>query len=346
MAKAVVYLLFATALIALIVLSPFKPRRHNAHGLHRRLGFTGHVPIFDPLVSKMEWYVEEKGLGDQNITLDTKHDLVIANDVEEAQEYLSEAGTLNITMRLVSIFPLLDLAPEDGFVSYNELKHWIVAQAVERMIHRTQNEMASHDRDGDRAISFREYLPQFSIEDIDRNDMEHGEAGWWKQQFDNADADRNGLLNFNELRDFLFPEDSSNDRIHKWLLTEKMKRMDHDNDGKLNFQEFSDNAYDIFKNYVEFETGGVPTAEDKFAELDVNKNKFIEAEELKPILHYLYPGELTYATYFTSFLIHEADDNKDEKLTLQEMLHHEDIFYNTVYESSNDDGNHDDHDEF
>lgn len=54
------------------------------------------------------------------------------------------------------------------------------------------------------------------------------------------------------------------------------RRMDYDNNGKLNFVEFSKNAYDIFKNYIEFETGGanVPTAEEKFAELDVNKDKY------------------------------------------------------------------------
>jgi hypothetical protein len=43
----------------------------------------------------------------------------------------------------------------------------------------------------------------------------------------------------------------------------------------------------------------------------------------------------------------QSDDNKDGKLTLQEMLNHEDIFYNTVYENSDDDYDDDDgHDEF
>ncbi|KAK9914532.1 hypothetical protein M0R45_038306 [Rubus argutus] len=349
MAKGVVYSLLATALIVLMVYSPSKQRRHNLHGLNRRLGYTGHVPIFDPLVAMMKTYAEEKGLGDQNHPIDLEHDSVIANEVEEAHEYLSEEGKLNITLRLVSLFPLLDHAPKDGFITYNELKHWITAQAKERMDYRTRKELAAHDKNGDGAISFKEYLPQFSIEDIERNEMEHGEAGWWKQQFDNADADKNAFLTFHEFRDFLHREDSTNDQIHKWLLTEKMKRVDYDNDGKLNFVEFSKNAYDVFKNYIEFETGGanVPTAEEKFAELDVNKDKLLEAEELRPILHYLYPGELTYATYFTSYLIYESDDNKDGKLTLQEMLNHEDIFYNTVYENSDDDYDDDDgHDEF
>ena len=52
--------------------------------------------------------------------------------------------------------------------------------------------------------------------------------------------------------------------------------MDYDQDGKLNFMEFSDHAYEIYKNYLEYETGGVqvPSAEEKFAELDLNKDKY------------------------------------------------------------------------
>lgn len=166
MAKGVVYSLLATALIVLMVYSPSKQRLHNLHGLNRRLGYTGHVPIFDPLVAMMERYAEENGLGDQNHPIDLEHDSVIANEVEEAHEYLSEEGKLNITLRLVSLFPLLDHAPKDGFITYNELKHWIIAQAKERMDYRTHKELAAHDKDGDGAISFKEYLPQFSIEDI------------------------------------------------------------------------------------------------------------------------------------------------------------------------------------
>lgn len=52
--------------------------------------------------------------------------------------------------------------------------------------------------------------------------------------------------------------------------------MDQDGDGKLNFAEFLEKTYDILKNYVEFETAGahVPTAEEKFAMLDVNNDKY------------------------------------------------------------------------
>jgi hypothetical protein len=59
--------------------------------------------------------------------------------------------------------------------------------------------------------------------------------------------------------------------------------MDHDGGGKLDFAEFLEHAYGIYKNYVEFETAGVdvPTAEEKFAELDVNKDKYVYPLELR-----------------------------------------------------------------
>jgi hypothetical protein len=47
----------------------------------------------------------------------------------------------------------------------------------------------------------------------------------------------------------------------------------------------------------------------------------------------------------------QADDDEDKKLTLQEMLNHESVFYNTVYaddhveNDDDDDDDDDDHDE-
>ena len=51
--------------------------------------------------------------------------------------------------------------------------------------------------------------------------------------------------------------------------------MDDDHNGKLNFKEFLENAYNIYESYTEFENAAAfaPTAEDKFAELDINKDK-------------------------------------------------------------------------
>ncbi|GAV89096.1 LOW QUALITY PROTEIN: hypothetical protein CFOL_v3_32516, partial [Cephalotus follicularis] len=96
-------------------------------------------------------------------------------------------------------FPLLDKAPKDEVVSFNELEDWNIQQAHHMpILYRTQKEIAARDTDGDGAITFCEYLPQFTMEDIVKNEMEHGEAGWWKEQFVNADVDQNGSPNFDQ----------------------------------------------------------------------------------------------------------------------------------------------------
>ncbi|XP_010038464.2 calumenin-A [Eucalyptus grandis] len=334
MAKAVVYALAATALMAFIIFSPMGQKGRNHLRSNRRLGIILSHPTFDPLVTELERRRE----GEHADREDPPASTGIGSPISR-NEYLTDEGELNTTSRLLFLFPLLDDAPKDGAVSFKELEAWNVGQAHERLAYQTQKELAFFDKDGDGAISFREYLPQFSDEDIERNGSAHGEAGWWKEKFLNADVDQTGTLSFNEFMDFLHPEDSNNTEIWKWLLWQKLKQMDYDGDGKLNLDEFKDHIYDIYKNYVEFDAHGghVPTPEQKFTNLDVNNNKLLEVEEMIPILHYLNPGELSHAKYYTAFLIREADDNKDGKLSLEEMLNHEYMFYASLFEEDEED---------
>ncbi|OMO93536.1 Calcium-binding EF-hand [Corchorus olitorius] len=295
MAKAVVYTLLTTAFIILFVFSPNK--RHGHHGTSaRRLGLK--AAHFDPLVTRIERTADEKGGSYHG---DPPQHISYVPAVSDAYEYFNDDGSLNTTLRLVILFPMLDNAPPDNLISPNELAAWIDQQAINRLSYRTNKVMSWHDKNGDGVISFT---------------------------------------------DLLHPEDSDNENVQTWLLREKTKRMDEDHDGKLNFKEFLDHAFNIYKTYADFETASalVPTAEEKFLELDINKNKYLEMEELRPILRYLHPGELLYAKFYTNYLIKEADDNKDGKLSLEEMMNHEHIFYNTLYDSDNDDDDDDDDD--
>ncbi|KAF8008389.1 hypothetical protein BT93_K2155 [Corymbia citriodora subsp. variegata] len=334
MVKAVVYALATATLITFIIFSPMGQKGRSHLRSNRRLGITLPHLTFDPLVIELERRGEGGRAGQEGPPASTGIGSPISTN-----EYLTDEGKLNVTSRLLFLFPLLDSAPKDGAVSFDELEAWNLGQARDRLSYQTQKELAFFDRDGDGAISFREYLPRFSDEDIDRNGSAHGEAGWWKEQFLNADVDRNGTLSFNEFMDFLHPEDSNNTGIWKWILGQKLKRMDYDSDGKLNLDEFTDHIYDIYKNYVEFEAygGHVPTAEQKFTNLDVNNDKLLEVEEMIPILHYLNPGELSHAKYYTAYLIREADDNKDGSLSLEEILNHEYMFYTSLFEEDEED---------
>lgn len=58
----------------------------------------------------------------------------------------------------------------------------------------------------------------------------------------------------------------------------------------------------------------------------------------------LRPGELYYAKQQSEYLLQEADENRDGRLTLDEMLNHPYIFYSTAYDE--DEFDYSTHDEF
>jgi len=51
--------------------------------------------------------------------------------------------------------------------------------------------------------------------------------------------------------------------------------MDDEKDGKMNFNEFEDHIYNTYESYMTFETNGgiIPSAKEKFFQLDVNKDQ-------------------------------------------------------------------------
>ena len=354
MSKAVVYIVITTVTLIFLMVNSRLTIEEKRGSLNRRFGYKilERAPNFDPLVTKIEREEEQIFINNNNNSNnnydDDKNDDVIHRSTD--LESTTLGGQLNTTLRLITLFPLLDKEPKDGFVDFKELENWIIQRALGRLDYVTQSELESKDNNGDFAVSFREYLPNLSQNDIEKREMGHGEAGWWMERFEIADSDHNGFLNFTELRDFLHPEDSQNQEMLKWIVKERLKRMDnHENDGKLNFNEFEDHIYNTYESYMDFETNGgdVPDAKDKFDELDVNKDQFLSPEELIPILPYFYPGEIAYAKYYTCYLMNEVDDNEDKKLTLQEMLNHENVFYNTVHADDHEeiDEEDDDHEE-
>ncbi|KAM7272314.1 hypothetical protein ACFE04_026977 [Oxalis oulophora] len=312
MAKVVAYFLLTIAFIIFLTFSPNNQVGHSHPSENRRIGNKLPLPPFDPLLVRIKIL---KG-GPHSIPTSEQDD----DDVPNDEEFYGEDGHLNITMRLMILFPLVDKDPKDEFVSFDELDVWNVGQAIDRMRYRTQKELMVHDKDRDGSISFNEYLPQFSQEDIaDKNDKGNEEARWWMEKFVNADVDQNGVLNYSEFN----------------------RNIDEDNDGKLDFEEFEKNVYHTYKHYIDYENPGanVSSAQQIFSNLDLNNDKFLDSGELRVIYRYLHPGELIYARSFTNYLMQEADDNKDGKLSLDEMLNNKYIFYDTVYYDEDDDDN-------
>lgn len=92
-----------------------------------------------------------------------KNDQVDPHDVdpdyEDPEEYLNDEDQFNITERLTSLFPLIDINPRDDYVTSLELLEWHLVQGKKAMLHRSDREMESHDKNHDGLVSLEEYLP-------------------------------------------------------------------------------------------------------------------------------------------------------------------------------------------
>lgn len=313
-----------------------------------------HVP-FGPFATELEVLLhasEQHGLPDLRTfhdTLDRLPDLDAA--LVPLDRYFGSDGALSVRERLVYLFAMLDRSPKDGGISHAELEAWLHRQAAERLGALTRREMEKHDKDGDGAVTLHEYLGVDPDQDIDWSNTEHGKPGWWQHKFASADRDESGALDTVEFNDFLHPEDSGQEKVHLWILKDKLSEMDRDRDGRLSLGEFMDQSHRIDHISVAQHDGGHDfgraEAEKRFRELDADMDNYLTVEEARPVIQSLLAGEFSYATSHAKLLM-KADDDGDSKLSLEEMLNHYMSFYNIVYMDDHfdyDDADSDFHDE-
>ncbi|PKA57262.1 Calmodulin-like protein 8 [Apostasia shenzhenica] len=364
MGRAAVVLIYATlALLLLLVLRTNHSPGHPGHQHHRRLklrnfSFTSppasaerHIP-FDPLIADIEQRREDREWERSHFNIPSAPGEEAQPEWEDfidAEDYINNEDRFNITSRIVLLFPRVDVAPADGFVSLEELTEWNLRQAVKEVMHRTEREMELHDKNRDGHVSFAEYEPP----SWSRNDNSTAfgyDFGWWKEDHFNAsDIDGDGLLNKTEFNDFLHPSDSSNPRLIKWLCHEEIRERDKDKDGMLSFQEFFNGLFDSLSSfdgvYNRSDTSDGAPAKQLFNDLDKDNNGFLTAEELMSVIGNLHPSERYYAKQQAEYVLSQADADKDGRLSLNEMIEHPYVFYSAIF-SDDDDNGFDFHDEF
>lgn len=142
-----VYLVLATTLYQVMRNSD---NQYNSISAARRLGYNISPPNFDPLVESIQRSVDDN----------------TAEKLQNDSSYLDDDGKINTTYRIMVLFPFLDVAPKDGFVDSKELEKWILQQAVDRLNFGTRQALELHDENGDGLVSFPEYLPHVSNQDL------------------------------------------------------------------------------------------------------------------------------------------------------------------------------------
>lgn len=169
----VIYTILTTAFVVLILLPPSS----KSHKGNRHIRLSNGV-YFDPLVMDIEHKIEEKGLNvniyddiNPHINHASSHYVheVIEEEVEEANKvYFGNDGKLNLTLRLKTLFPMIDNLHNDGYVEFRELEAWNIMQSNMNLEYATRKELKFHDKNKDGLISFHEFFPQFSDEDISK----------------------------------------------------------------------------------------------------------------------------------------------------------------------------------
>ncbi|XP_013628581.1 PREDICTED: calumenin-A [Brassica oleracea var. oleracea] len=383
MSKASVILYITVGILVLFLVS-YSPKNktdhdhHHHHGgghnQHHRLKLrssfnfkpTRHDPIpFDPLVADMERRREDKEWERQHI--DHSHPELATHDPApghesqpewedfmDAEDYLNDEEKFNVTDRLISLFPKLDVSPTDGFVTESELTEWNMQSSAKEVMHRTQRDMDVHDRNKDGFISFSEYEPPSWVRNSG-NDTFGYNMGWWKEEHFNAsDANGDGLLNLTEFNDFLHPADTKNHKLLLWLCKEEVRERDSDKDGKIGFEEFYHGLFDTVRNYEEDNHNATHPyhdlpegpAKQLFSQLDKDGDGYLSDAELLPIISKIHPTEHYYAKQQADYIISQADSDKDGRLTLAEMIEHPYVFYSAIFNEDDSDDDYGFHDEF
>ncbi|XP_062202769.1 uncharacterized protein LOC133905074 [Phragmites australis] len=374
---AAVLLLYITfAFLLLLLLASYSPRlQPQGHSLHRRLklhpksspsastssgaasggngGQHQHHNAFDPAIAELEHRLEDKEWEREHYRLLHEGDGDGEADdhmkeweefLKEEEDFINDDERFNLADRIRGLFPKIDIAPQDGFVSLDELTRWNLEQARADQLHRSAREMELYDKNGEGIVSFGVFKALHQESHGDGNSLGFS---WWKEEHFNAsDANSDGFLDKAEFNDFLNPSDSENPKIINLLCRQEIRQRDKDGDGKLNFEEYFHGLHDHIHGYDDENAdishiGNITVAKERFSKLDKDNDGFISEHELEPVLDKLYLSERYYSRQQATHAISEADKDHDGRLTLEEMIEHPYAFYGSVYLSDDEEYFHD-----
>lgn len=308
-----------------------------------------HAVPFDPSIAELERRLEDKewerehyrilhgGEGDGEAD---EHMKEWEEFLKEEEDFINDDDRFNVSDRIRALFPKIDLAPQDGFISLDELIRWNLEQARTDQLHRSAREMELYDKNGDGIVSFEAFQPVYQASHGERNSLGFP---WWKEEHFNAsDANGDGFLNKDEFHDFLNPSDSENPKIINLLCRQEIRQRDKDGDGKLNFQEYFHGLHDHIHGYDDENAdishiGNMTIAKQRFSKLDKDNDGFISEHEIEPVLDKLHLSERYYARQQATHAMSEADKDHDGRLPLEEMIENPYSFYGSVYFSDDED---------
>ncbi|PAA86446.1 hypothetical protein BOX15_Mlig031539g2, partial [Macrostomum lignano] len=144
-----------------------------------------------------------------------------------------------------------------------------------------------------------------------------------RKRWNAADADKDGFINQEEYRSLLFPEDSPS--MREIVADETISQLDTDRDGRINQDEYLAGQWTPSKP-GEKEPHWLQEERDGFAKKDTNSDGFLDKEEVQNWLQP--PGAVGGHSLQEEarHLMREADENRDGRLSPEEISKHRDLF--------------------
>ncbi|KAI6178435.1 hypothetical protein M3Y98_00500500 [Aphelenchoides besseyi] len=200
----------------------------------------------------------------------------------------------------------------DGSVSLQELTDWVYNSLIQLDAEETVERFEEIDKDHDGKVTWSEYVQEsFGTEDTAGMDAEYAKLmNEDRAYFDAADLNKDGILDAEEFKAFQNPE--HHPHMHATLVKNTLGEKDTNKDGKIDLREFLGEIHE--QPQSEFYL----TEKSRFAdEYDKNKDGFLADEELR---QWLIPDIHQTAHDEAEHLISTADENKDGKLSIDEIV--------------------------
>ncbi|KAJ1177665.1 hypothetical protein NDU88_002917 [Pleurodeles waltl] len=218
---------------------------------------------------------------------------------------------------------------KDGYVTAEELKSWIKRVQKRYIYENVAKVWRDYDTDKDNKISWEEYKQatygyylanpeefqdgndQFSFKKMMPRD---------ERRFKTADLDGDMAATREEFTSFLHPEEF--EHMKDIVVLETLEDIDKNGDGFIDEDEY---IADMFAH----EEGGpepdwVASEREQFSDFrDLNKDGKMDKDEIR---HWILPQDYDHAQAEARHLVNESDQDKDQRLSRDEILENSNMF--------------------
>lgn len=245
---------------------------------------------------------------------------------KKAEEEYNELPPDEAKSRLSRLIPMMDLN-KDGNLVLPELQSWIYNSFKSLDKEEINEEFISMDTNGDKLITWEEYVQKFYSYTLDYLKEMKEKGGQENEEilkiieddedkFKVADQNKDGNLDESEFPAILHPYDY--EFMHDIEIKRALREHDKNGDNKIDLAEYS-----MDNEMTQSDEAEKIAEKVKFGEFDTNKDGFLDTEEMKP---WIIPTTMENSKEEAEHILGEVDMNKDNILTKEEILDNYETF--------------------